>query len=195
MNVFDYIIGGLLLLMAVFLVVAIMLQSGKGKGLSGTIAGGSSDSYFGKNKGKTRDQVLSRLTTVVAIVFVVLVLLLYIFQGFEVGGDTSSTGHDLFGRDLVADDRELAGGVRVCGRGRQRGGDIHRGVGYGFGGRIKQKRPSRTADRRSGGPVGFAPIAKEDGRVSPVRKNRAEKTSSFEGVFCRVHFELRVTLW
>lgn len=42
MNVFDYIIGGLLLLMAVFLVVAIMLQSGKGKGLSGTIAGGSS---------------------------------------------------------------------------------------------------------------------------------------------------------
>ena len=92
MNVFDYIIGGLLLLMAVFLVVAIMLQSGKGKGLSGTIAGGSSDSYFGKNKGKTRDQVLSRLTTVVAIVFVVLVLLLYIFQGFEVGGDTSSTG-------------------------------------------------------------------------------------------------------
>lgn len=160
MNVFDYIIGGLLLLMAVFLVVAIMLQSGKGKGLSGTIAGGSSDSYFGKNKGKTRDQVLSRLTTVVAIVFVVLVLLLYIFQGFEVGGDTSSTGHDLFGRDLVADDRELAGGVRVCGRGRQRGGDIHRGVGYGFGGRIKQKRPSRTADRRSGGPVGFAPIGK-----------------------------------
>ena len=92
MNVFDYIIGGLLLLMAVFLVVAIMLQSGKSKGLSGTIAGGSSDSYFGKNKGKTRDQVLARLTTVVAIVFVVLVLLLYIFQGFEAGGDTSSTG-------------------------------------------------------------------------------------------------------
>ena len=68
MNVFDYIIGGLLLLMAVFLVVAIMLQSGKGKGLSGTITGGASDSYFGKNKGKTRDQMLSRLTTVVAIV-------------------------------------------------------------------------------------------------------------------------------
>lgn len=195
MNVFDYIIGGLLLLMAVFLVVAIMLQSGKGKGLSGTIAGGSSDSYFGKNKGKTRDQVLSRLTTVVAIVFVVLVLLLYIFQGFGGRRRHVFDRHDFFGRDFVADDRELAGGVRGCGRGRQRGGDIHRGIGYGFGGRIKQKRPSRTADRRSGGPVGFAPIAKEDGRVSPVRKNRAEKTSSFEGVFCRVHFELRVTLW
>ena len=92
MNVFDYIIGGLLLLMAVFLVVAIMLQSGKGKGLSGTITGGASDSYFGKNKGKTRDQMLSRLTTVVAIVFVVLVLLLYIFQGsFDNSGSSSST--------------------------------------------------------------------------------------------------------
>lgn len=92
MGVFDYIIGGLLLLMAVFLVVAIMLQSGKGKGLSGTIAGGSGDSYYGKNKGRTRDQMLSRLTTVVAIVFVVLVLLLYIFQG-KIGGtqSTSST--------------------------------------------------------------------------------------------------------
>ena len=90
MNVFDYIIGGLLLLMAVFLVVAIMLQSGKG--LSGTITGGASDSYFGKNKGKTRDQMLSRLTTVVAIVFVVLVLLLYIFQGsFDNSGSSSST--------------------------------------------------------------------------------------------------------
>lgn len=92
MNVFDYIIGGLLLLMAVFLVVAIMLQSGKGKGLSGTITGGASDSYFGKNKGKTRDQMLSRLTTVVAIVFVVLVLLLYIFQGsFDNSGSSTST--------------------------------------------------------------------------------------------------------
>ena len=81
MGVFDYIIGGLLLLMAIFLVVAIMLQSGKGKGLSGTIAGGSGDSYYGKNKGRTRDQMLSRLTAVVAIVFVVLVLFALYLSG------------------------------------------------------------------------------------------------------------------
>ena len=37
-------------------------------------------------------------------------------------------------------------------------------------------------------------IAKEDGRVAFCTYNRLFKTSSFEGVFCRVYFELRVTL-
>lgn len=40
----------------------------------------------------------------------------------------------------------------------------------------------------------FGSIAKEDGRVAFCTYNRLFKTSSFEGVFCRVYFELRVTL-
>ena len=80
MNVFDYIIGGLLLLMAVFLVVAIMLQSGKDKKLSGAIAGGA-DTFFGKGKSGRKDRTLRILTTVLSTVFFVLIVALYCIAG------------------------------------------------------------------------------------------------------------------
>ncbi|MBQ2809831.1 MAG: preprotein translocase subunit SecG [Clostridia bacterium] len=77
----DIILGIILLVAAVFLVVAVLLQSGKSKGV-GTISGGSSETYFGKNKGKSLDKKLATLTTIVAIVFVVIVLVVYVSQPF-----------------------------------------------------------------------------------------------------------------
>lgn len=76
MQVVEIIFGIALLIMAVFLVVAILMQSGKDKRLSGTIAGGA-ETFFGKSKASTMDKMLSKLTTVVAIVFAVLVVVLY----------------------------------------------------------------------------------------------------------------------
>ncbi|MBE6631883.1 MAG: preprotein translocase subunit SecG [Ruminococcaceae bacterium] len=75
----ELIIGIALLIMAVFLIVAVLFQSGKSHGLSGSIAGGA-ETFFGKEKAKTTDKILSKLTTVVAIVFVVVVLFAYIIQ-------------------------------------------------------------------------------------------------------------------
>lgn len=75
----ELFIGIALLIMAVFLIVAVLLQSGKSHGLSGSIAGGA-ETFFGKEKVKTADKILSKLTTVVAIVFVVVVLFAYIIQ-------------------------------------------------------------------------------------------------------------------
>jgi len=69
----------ILIVAAVFLVVAVLLQNGKSHGLSGAISGGA-ETFFGKTKGKTIDRVLSKATTVVAIVFVILVILVYVFQ-------------------------------------------------------------------------------------------------------------------
>ncbi|MBR7184179.1 MAG: preprotein translocase subunit SecG [Clostridia bacterium] len=77
MNVFEIILGIVLLLMAIFLVVAILMQSGKDKRLSGTIAGGA-ETFFGKAKASTMDKMLSKVTTIVAIIFAVLVLVMYI---------------------------------------------------------------------------------------------------------------------
>ena len=74
-----YIIGGILLAMAVFLVVAVIMQNGKSHNLSGTIAGGA-ETFFGKTKGKAMDRLLARWTTIIAIVFVILVLILFIVQ-------------------------------------------------------------------------------------------------------------------
>ena len=75
-----YIIGGILLAMAVFLVIAVIMQNGKSHNLSGTIAGGA-ETFFGKTKGKAMDRLLSRWTTIIAIIFVILVLVLFIVQG------------------------------------------------------------------------------------------------------------------
>ena len=72
-------IGIILIIAAVFLVVAVLMQSGKSHNLSGTIAGGA-ETFFGKSKASTMDKKLSKLTTIVAVVFVVLVLVSYLLQ-------------------------------------------------------------------------------------------------------------------
>lgn len=79
MNVLDYVLGGILLLAAVFLIIAVLMQQGKSKGI-GAVSGGSSDSFYGKTKGKSWDKTLSKLTTIVGIIFVVVVLMVYIVQ-------------------------------------------------------------------------------------------------------------------
>jgi preprotein translocase subunit SecG len=62
-----------LLVLGVFLTIAVLLQQGKSYGLSGTISG-SSETYFGKDKARRKDKILSRATTIMGIIFVLLVL-------------------------------------------------------------------------------------------------------------------------
>lgn len=75
--VVQYIIGALLLAMAVALILLIMFQKSNQRGLSGTLTG-KTDSYYGKNKGKSKEKLLQLATTIVAIAFGVLVLLMFI---------------------------------------------------------------------------------------------------------------------
>ena len=56
----SYIFGGIMLLIAIALIVLVLFQSSKKRGLSGAIGGTSSDSYFGKNQGQTKEKKLSR---------------------------------------------------------------------------------------------------------------------------------------
>jgi len=75
----ETVIGVLLIIMAVFLVIAVLMQSSKDHRHGGSVAGGA-ETFFGKNKGKTLDAMFNKLTTVVAIVFVLLVVVLYVIQ-------------------------------------------------------------------------------------------------------------------
>ncbi|MBR4336532.1 MAG: preprotein translocase subunit SecG [Clostridia bacterium] len=74
-----YILMGVLLVMGAFLIVAVLMQHGKDHGLSGTIAGGA-ETFFGKDKGTRIDRMLGRLTTIVGIIFVVIVIVVYVVQ-------------------------------------------------------------------------------------------------------------------
>ena len=107
-------IGIILIVAAVFLVGAVLMQSGKANNrLSGAIAGGA-ETFFGKTKGSTIDKKLSKATTIVAIVFVVLVLVSYLMQDIDLGSndaviadpsvlDTVETGDTVEGGAEAAD--------------------------------------------------------------------------------------------
>lgn len=77
MTIFEIVLGIVICVLSVILVACVLLQSGKDKRLSGAIAG-SSESYFGMGKSKSKDKILSRVTTILAFVFVILVLIMYI---------------------------------------------------------------------------------------------------------------------
>jgi preprotein translocase subunit SecG len=57
------------------LIAVVMLQSGKSAGLSGAIAGGA-DTFLSKNKAKSVDAKLAKMTKWVAIAFMVLALII-----------------------------------------------------------------------------------------------------------------------
>ena len=84
-------LGILILVTAVFLVVAVLMQSGSNKRLSGTISG-AAETFFGKNKGKTVDRILGKVTNVVAVVFALLVLasFLYVNKAPKTNDDAAS---------------------------------------------------------------------------------------------------------
>lgn len=66
-------------LVCIILIVSVLLQPGKSAGLSGSIAGGA-EQLFGKKKGKGYEQLAARATTVSAILFMVLCLVLLLLQ-------------------------------------------------------------------------------------------------------------------
>ena len=73
----QIVLGVILVVLAAVLVVLVLKQSGKEKGLSGTIAGGA-ETYFGKNQGQSTDKKLSKATIALSIAIVVITVVLTI---------------------------------------------------------------------------------------------------------------------
>ena len=63
------VLGSLLIALGVIVTALVLMQSGKSKGLSGSIAGGA-DTFFGKSRGSALDKILSKLTIVCSILTV-----------------------------------------------------------------------------------------------------------------------------
>ena len=120
MTGFETVVGAVLLAFAVFLVISVLMQHGKTHHLSGTIAGGA-ETFFGKEKGKTIDKMLSKVTSVVAVIFVIAVILLYVFQGTggpNIGGNEGFVldpnagegfGNEEFGNEYNYDEGDFFG--------------------------------------------------------------------------------------
>ena len=78
MGALEITLGVILMVLSVALIVCVLLQSGKDKRLSSSIAGGSSESFFSKGKGKSKDKIFSIVTTVLAIVFAIVAVAMVI---------------------------------------------------------------------------------------------------------------------
>ena len=76
MPVTEIILAILLGVISLGLIVAVLMQPGKDKRLSGAIAGGA-DTFFAKGKAGKWDQLLGKVTVAMCIAFFVLILVMY----------------------------------------------------------------------------------------------------------------------
>ena len=74
MEILRYILMGIFVLVCIVATVLVLLQEGKSQGL-GAIAGGS-ESYWGKNKGRSMEGNLEKWTKILMVVFFVLAVIL-----------------------------------------------------------------------------------------------------------------------
>ncbi|MFX4263077.1 preprotein translocase subunit SecG [Pelotomaculum propionicicum] len=77
MDVLKIVVTVIQVLLSIALIAAVVLQSGRSAGLSGVISGGA-ETLFGKKKGL--DELLGKVTVVVAVLFGALCLLLVIWE-------------------------------------------------------------------------------------------------------------------
>ena len=82
LSALEIIVSIIHVLISLSLVVIVLLQSGKTAGLSGSIAGGA-ETFFGKNKGRTLDALLSKYTSVAAIAFLVTSIALFLIMKYN----------------------------------------------------------------------------------------------------------------
>ncbi len=94
------------LVISLILIVIVLLQQGKQAGLSGAVAGGA-ETFFGKNKGRTIDAMLRKVTAAAAILFIASSLVLaYVATKSENGAaDTATQQVQLDGQTI-----EVGGG-------------------------------------------------------------------------------------
>ena len=78
---YHFLIGGILIVVSFFIVLFVMLQQSRQAGLSGAIAGGS-DSFYEKNKGRSKEAKLAFFTKILAVVFFVATLVAVILFAF-----------------------------------------------------------------------------------------------------------------
>ena len=75
MKVLSIVIGVVFMLVCAALVVLVLAQEGKSQGL-GAIQGTVENTYWGKNKGRSREGVLKKITIALSVLFIVFAIVL-----------------------------------------------------------------------------------------------------------------------
>ncbi|MFR7854885.1 MAG: preprotein translocase subunit SecG [Acutalibacteraceae bacterium] len=72
MNVWQIVIGSVMMLVCLIIIAIVLLQQGRRSGVS-AISGGA-DTFLAKSKSRSKDAKLARLTKVMAVIFFVIAI-------------------------------------------------------------------------------------------------------------------------
>lgn len=76
MEIVKNVVLGIYLVVCVVLIIVATIQTKESQGASGTITGSSTSNFYEKNKGRTKEGMLKRLTIGLSVVFAVLAIVL-----------------------------------------------------------------------------------------------------------------------
>ncbi len=82
MNAIE-IVGAILLVLSCLVIIGVVLMQESNQGNQNSVIQGSSDSYYGRNKGRTLDATLIKVTRIAAIVFVVITIVVNLIAVFS----------------------------------------------------------------------------------------------------------------
>ncbi len=71
----------LMTVLSIAIIVVVMMQEGESGGVS-AISGGSSDTFYGKNKGRSKEQILKRVTLILGAVMLVVSVVFFVVKPF-----------------------------------------------------------------------------------------------------------------
>jgi preprotein translocase subunit SecG len=74
-SVLAYVVGVIFIIVCVALVGLVLAQEGKNQGL-GAIQGTVENTYWGKNRGRSREGILKKVTIALSVLFIVLAIAL-----------------------------------------------------------------------------------------------------------------------
>ena len=81
MQWYEILMGVLLMVVSIAIIIIVLLQQSREAGLSGVISGGA-DTFFGKNKGRTMEAKLAKITKILGVFFFIFTLLVVFFLAF-----------------------------------------------------------------------------------------------------------------
>ena len=69
----------LMTVISIAIIVIVMMQEGETGGVS-AISGGSSDTFYGKNKGRSKEQILKRVTLILGALMLVISVVFFLIK-------------------------------------------------------------------------------------------------------------------
>lgn len=110
MNIFEIVSAIALIIACIFIIVVVLVKDTKSN-MSQAISGGSSDNFFQKNAGRTKEARLNRTTVVATVIFFVLALAVNIINVHSKPAADTDSGSSV--TDSVSSDVEDESDITV----------------------------------------------------------------------------------